>query len=97
MRRMRQKSSWVAAVALLAVYCSCYAILRTQQTFVRTGVLHNVRIAGTGNMAPQGGWMQSGVRGNASVPGSQVLEVIYWPLTKIESLFWDTFGRRFRT
>jgi len=93
----RPRQSWVVAITLLAVYCSTYAMLRTKRTMVRTGTLYNLRDSITGELAPSGGWMDSGVRGDRSVPGVQLLEVAYWPLRKAESLFWDTAGRRLRT
>lgn len=93
----RRRVSWVVAIALLAVYCSTYAILRTQRTMVRTGVLYNLRDRATGKLAPESGWMYSGVRGDDSVSGVQLLEIAYWPLMQVESLFWDTAGRQLRT
>tara|TARA_R110002072_G_scaffold302737_2_gene488235 strand:- start:66435 stop:66740 length:306 start_codon:yes stop_codon:yes gene_type:complete len=93
----RPKLSWVVAIALLAVYCSTYAMLRTQRTMVRTGKLYNQRDRATGKLAPAGGWMHSGVRGDVSIPGAQLLEIAYWPLIQAESLFWDTVGRQLRT
>ncbi|MFT4514658.1 MAG: hypothetical protein ACI89X_001188 [Planctomycetota bacterium] len=93
----RPRLSWVVAIALLAVYCSTYAMLRTQRTMVRTGTLYNVRDSATRKLAPEGGWMHSGVRGDDRVPGVQLLEIAYWPLIQAESLFWDTAGRQLRT
>jgi len=97
MRGRRLRITWMAAIALLAVYGTSYAVMRSQRTLVRTGWLHNVRDATTGELAPSGGWRDNGVRGDTRVPGVKVYEFAFWPLIQAESLFWNTIGSRLRT
>lgn len=95
MRDQRRRLVLLAWLVLGLAYVGAYGGLRAGNGLVRTGVFHNVRLPG-GELGPDGGWMQSGVQRPANSRDGQWLEVMFWPLARTESLFWDTAGRRLR-
>ena len=53
MQPIRLPVRWLAVLVPLAAYASVYAVLRTERTLVRTGLLFNERDAVTGKLTPR--------------------------------------------